>query len=211
MHARCSGCDQRQALAAAVQALEFVEVSAEATRIFRGDAGLHTCGGPDAAAGGSALFDAWQDAHGLRPCHVELAPGAHVYAIGDLHGDVEAAMACLALCPCIVVEVFAEGAWTSGAAPAAPGAAAARWRLRWAAADPSAVVQCGDVLDRLRSGRGNPSDEEAHGGADEDMILFAFNILHTQARLAGAGGHVIRLLGNHELMNVSCRGVNPPV
>lgn len=123
---------------------------------------------------------AWAGGSALSP--------RRVYAIGDLHGDVEAAMACFAACKgCIEVEQL------SLAPPLS-------WSVRWVAGCKDAVVQCGDVLDRSRNAWVEDVNE-LESGADEELILLACNLLSMQARVHG--GCFARLLGNHELMNVS--------
>ncbi|MEQ1569191.1 MAG: metallophosphoesterase [Myxococcota bacterium] len=87
------------------------------------------------------------------------AEGA-VYAVGDLHGDLDNAIAALHLAGV----VDAGGHWTGGAA---------------------VLVQTGDVLDR---------------GPDGRTLLAWQRALSAEA--AAAGGRVVSLLGNHEVMNL---------
>ncbi|MEQ1500586.1 MAG: metallophosphoesterase [Myxococcota bacterium] len=91
------------------------------------------------------------------------APGGtdgRVYAIGDLHGDFDNAIAALA----ITGLVDATGRWTGGTAT---------------------LVQTGDVVDR----------------GDEGKRLYAW-LRALSAEATAAGGRVVPLLGNHEVMNL---------
>ena len=89
-----------------------------------------------------------------------LPAAPRIVAIGDIHGDVQAARAALKLGGAI----DDAGAWVGG-------------KL--------VVVQTGDQLDR---------------GDDEPEILALFERLRSQAK--AAGGALIALNGNHEIMNV---------
>jgi hypothetical protein len=90
-----------------------------------------------------------------------VAPGGErIVAAGDLHGDLDNAIAALRLAGV----VDAAGHWTGGTAT---------------------LVQTGDVTDR---------------GPDSRAILGWLRALRGEAR--AAGGEVIALLGNHELMNL---------
>lgn len=91
------------------------------------------------------------------PLRYPAAP--RLVAIGDLHGDLNAARAALRAAGAI----DDHDAWVGGALT---------------------IVQTGDVLDR---------------GDDEQAILDLLARLDQEAR--AAGGAVIQLLGNHELMN----------
>lgn len=86
---------------------------------------------------------------------------ARVVAIGDIHGDLDAARRALRLADVI----DEKDAWIGGAA---------------------VLVQTGDILDR---------------GDDERAILALFEALTAQA--AKAGGKVVQINGNHELMNAA--------
>ncbi|KAJ9471271.1 Shewanella-like protein phosphatase 2 [Diplonema papillatum] len=90
-------------------------------------------------------------------------------AIGDLHGDLDAAMRVLKLARV----VDDAGSWIGGR---------------------TVVVQLGDLTDR---------------GTDSAGCVDLF--LRLQAEAAAAGGEVVTILGNHELMNLSgdLRYVNP--
>lgn len=83
-----------------------------------------------------------------------------IWAVGDLHGDLDNAIATLMLGGL----VDADGHWTGGSAT---------------------LVQTGDVTDR---------------GPDSKPILALLRQLETEA--AAAGGRMIPLLGNHEVMNM---------
>jgi hypothetical protein len=90
---------------------------------------------------------------------VEPAEGS-VFAVGDLHGDLDNALAALRLAGL----VDADGHWTGGKAT---------------------LVQTGDTTDR---------------GPDSRQILALLRRLEVEA--AQAGGRVVALLGNHEVMNM---------
>ena len=103
------------------------------------------------------------------------------YAIGDLHGDILAMVACFAACPCMSVEqCHYEGIYT--------------WKIKWKDHCTDSVVICGDLLDRKRM-----NDQDDDEGNEEELMLVACHILSLQARKQG--GLFIRLLGNHEIMN----------
>jgi hypothetical protein len=89
------------------------------------------------------------------------APAAvPVYALGDLHGDLDNAIATLR----IAGLVDEKGHWTGGTA---------------------ILVQTGDVVDR---------------GPDSKALLAWLRALTGEA--SAAGGQVVALLGNHEVMNL---------
>lgn len=88
------------------------------------------------------------------------AAGGRIVAMGDLHGDLDNAIAALHLAGI----VDAEGHWTGGAAT---------------------FVQTGDTVDR---------------GPDSKGLLAWLRALGPEA--AAAGGRVVPLLGNHEVMNM---------
>lgn len=102
------------------------------------------------------------------PAEVVAEPGpssrrtsnGRIVAVGDLHGDLAAAVSALSLAGV----VDASGAWTGGTAT---------------------LVQTGDTTDR---------------GPDSRGVLALLRRLQTEA--AAAGGAVVPLLGNHEVMNV---------
>ncbi|PNG99167.1 hypothetical protein TSOC_015060, partial [Tetrabaena socialis] len=117
----------------------------------------------------------------------------------DLHGDAHQALAALLLAGLVAppppprnVTAAAAGAAAAAAAAAAEAEAAGSpprpetwgWEWEWAGGD-SVLVQLGDVVDR---------------GDDSLALLGLLERLRAQAR--AAGGDVVCLLGNHELMNV---------
>ena len=120
----------------------------------------------------------------------ELPGQKRVVAIGDVHGDLGALLACLRMSECVA---FAEGE--------AP---------RWVAEPGTAMVVLGDVVDRFRSGEeGDGIAREADAATrlvkslgemrdEEKRILQLLNDLAEQAE--AAGGHLCRLVGNHEYM-----------
>lgn len=95
----------------------------------------------------------------LAPLAVKVAATGRVVAIGDLHGDFEAARDALRAAGVI----DAGDHWSGGT---------------------TTLVQTGDVLDR---------------GDGESQILALLERLAAEA--PKAGGQVVQLLGNHELMN----------
>ncbi|RME24699.1 MAG: metallophosphatase [Deltaproteobacteria bacterium] len=97
-------------------------------------------------------------ATGPRP--VGTPPPGRVVAIGDLHADLDAALATLQLAGV----ADATGRWTGGT---------------------TVLVQTGDLTDR---------------GPDSKEVIELLMSLRQQA--ADAGGRVVPLLGNHELMNM---------
>jgi hypothetical protein len=103
-----------------------------------------------------------------------------VFAVSDLHGDVELTMT-------LFGDVMRVVAWDRGS-----------WR--WVA-DPvtTCVVVCGDVVDRYRSGGTYPEKGENVLQTEQPDDLFLLRLLNQWSRLAAAaGGAVIRLIGNHE-------------
>ncbi|MGZ5969459.1 MAG: metallophosphoesterase [Polyangiales bacterium] len=94
------------------------------------------------------------------PPAAPVASAAHVVAIGDLHGDLDATRRAFRLAGAI----DANDAWIGG---------------------PLIVVQTGDEIDR---------------GDDDRKILDWTEHLREAAR--AAGGQVVLLSGNHEIMNV---------
>jgi len=97
----------------------------------------------------------------LAPIAVQVAPTGRVVAIGDLHGDLDAARDALRAAGVL----GADGHWSGGT---------------------TTLVQTGDVLDR---------------GDGESKILALLDQLAGEA--PKAGGQVVLLLGNHELMNAA--------
>jgi hypothetical protein len=142
--------------------------------VVLGLAPLAGCGGcerapePASAAIGAASAPSASNAR----AHVrEAGPApARLVAIGDLHGDLEAARKVLRLAGAI----DAKDAWSGG-------------KL--------VVVQTGDAIDR---------------GDDDRAILDMLERLKGEA--AKAGGELVAMAGNHEIMNASFdfRYVTPP-
>lgn len=93
--------------------------------------------------------------HGLSP-----SPASSICAVGDLHGDLDHALAALRLCNVI----DHAGQWSGGSAT---------------------VVQTGDVVDR-----GNESLPLLH------------HLWSLQEQAAAAGGELLLMMGNHELLNM---------
>lgn len=98
----------------------------------------------------------------VAPAGVASAPlpPARLVAVGDLHGDVDAALATLRLAGL----VDATGAWVGGGAT---------------------LVQTGDTTDRGPSSKG--------------VVEL---LMRLQEQAEAAGGRVVPLLGNHEVMNL---------
>lgn len=94
--------------------------------------------------------------------HAHATSGS-VCGIGDLHGDVQHALAAFALCGA----ADASGRWTGGT---------------------MTVVQVGDVLDR--------------GNASLPVLRMLWDL---REQAATAGGELVLLIGNHELMNMQGR------
>lgn len=91
---------------------------------------------------------------------LSTASAGRVVAVGDLHGDLDNALAVLGLAGL----VDATGAWSGGS---------------------DTLVQTGDVTDR---------------GPDSKALIALIARLETEA--AAAGGRVVALNGNHEIMNL---------
>ena len=97
---------------------------------------------------------------GLLAASPAPAPAPRVVAIGDLHGDLAAAIGVFHMAGL----TDAQGRWTGGSAT---------------------LVQTGDITDR---------------GADSREVIELLMRLELEAQKAG--GRVIALLGNHEVMNL---------
>jgi hypothetical protein len=139
-----------------------------------GLAGLAGCGGcersPEPVSGASGAASA-SSGSSARVHLREAGPApARLVAIGDLHGDLEAARKVLRLAGAI----DEKDAWSGG-------------KL--------VVVQTGDAIDR---------------GDDDRAILDMLERLKGEA--AKAGGELVAMSGNHEIMNASFdfRYVTPP-
>ena len=114
--------------------------------------------------------------------HVRPSPTQRVWVIGDVHGDLEATRRALM------------------AAGVAEKAEAEAGGLRWVGGD-SIVVMCGDVLDGCpRSFDSTKRDRSnAFAPGAEAAMLDSLATLKEGAR--EAGGRLVTLVGNHELMN----------
>ena len=101
-----------------------------------------------------------------------------VVAIGDVHGDVEALMQALVLSGLV------------------------KWNghdintIRWIGGN-AVLVQTGDVLDGRR---GRTEIVDTSESRPDHTLFHILDELSSQAKRSG--GHVLRLLGNHETMNV---------
>ena len=111
-----------------------------------------------------------------------------VVAIGDLHGDLKVSLQALRLAKVIPSNIFPYNvdqiSWSGG--------------NTW-------VVQCGDQIDRCRpdSWKKNCIEDWTDVVEDEGSnmrIIKIFQNLDVEARKAG--GRVLGIIGNHELMNV---------
>lgn len=107
----------------------------------------------------------------------------NIIAFGDIHGDIEALKSCMKLSKC----VDDSGAWI---APAG-----------------TAVVILGDCVDRFRNAESIYSEiDPATGlkkslGEQKDEEIMVLDMLNSLAAAASVSGSVVvRLVGNHELM-----------
>jgi hypothetical protein len=112
-------------------------------------------------------------------------------AIGDIHGDLPAAIKALKLAKVID--------------PYIPNNTTDINKIHWVGGK-TVVVQLGDQIDRVRPGKlindlcpSNDSEINQDEGSDL-KIIYLFEKLHTEAMKAG--GALFSILGNHELMNV---------
>ena len=112
-------------------------------------------------------------------------------AIGDIHGDLPAAIKALKLAKVID--------------PYIPNSTTDINKIHWTGGT-TVVVQLGDQIDRVRPGKlindlcpSNDSEINQDEGSDL-KIIYLFEKLHTEAMKAG--GALFSILGNHELMNV---------
>lgn len=99
-----------------------------------------------------------------------------VIAIGDIHGDLDAAVRSFRLAKLIDDE------------------------RRWIGSD-TVVVQVGDQIDSCRPGPGNECHDEKIGDdrADDVTVIQFFDEMNEKAK--EQGGAVYSLIGNHELLN----------
>ena len=176
----CIGCTLERNLMRSLFCGDDIEVSERMTSIFRGTGGVHKCGKT------IQFSDYIKDALPMNlKCNDKSISVDKICAIGDIHGDIEAAMECFNLCPCITTQKVSNE----------------KWMVRWGNKDKNnkdryAVVQCGDIVDRKRSG-----GEDTEVEAEEELIIFACAMLSVQASCTGTGSF-IRLVGNHEIMNL---------
>lgn len=109
-----------------------------------------------------------------------------VIAVGDLHGDIRAARACLEKAAQVA---NSKGDWIGGE---------------------TYVVIVGDMVDRMRPGLTTLNKdgwgEGEYEGEEIDLVNY-LNRLDSQARKQG--GRVIKLLGNHEMMLEDGRYATP--
>jgi len=112
-------------------------------------------------------------------------------AIGDIHGDLPAAIKALKLAGVIDQSI--------------PNNFKDINKIKWTG-DKTVVVQLGDQIDRVRPGKlvndlcpENDSELVADEGSDLKIICL-FEKLHSEA--AKVGGALFSIFGNHELMNV---------
>jgi hypothetical protein len=109
---------------------------------------------------------------------------ATVFAISDLHGDVDAAI--VLFCDVMRVVQWDQGHQNS-------------WH--WISPVPTCVVVCGDVLDRSRgNGQGGPEfgENERQNTLPDDLFLLHM-LNHWSDLAAEAGSALIRIIGNHEV------------
>ena len=112
-------------------------------------------------------------------------------AIGDIHGDLQAALKCLKLAGVIDHSI--------------PNRTRDLNKINWTGGN-TVVVQLGDQIDRVRPGElvndlCPEDDSELNQDEGSDLkIICLFEKLHTQA--IKQGGALFSILGNHELMNV---------
>ena len=105
-----------------------------------------------------------------------VAKDQQIFVLGDVHGDLGALLVCLRDCAQVVDA-----------------------DLNWKVGVKSWVVLCGDMVDGHRPGvRKTPECQLEH---EEILIQLYLNKLAQQATLYG--GRVIKMIGNHELMNVN--------
>ena len=122
------------------------------------------------------------DEYGLYPTQ------KRVIAIGDLHGDLRVTLSALRLANVIGDNIFPHNVN----------------EIQWTGGD-TWVIQLGDQIDRCRPDNWAKNCIENLNDVVEDegnnmMIIQIFQKLDAQAKKAG--GRVLGMIGNHELMNV---------
>lgn len=137
----------------------------------------------------------------LRTAHKKMHVfPAHqrIIVIGDIHGDLEAALKCLIVAKCIeYIELPAH--------KTVPVMDAFFKTLKWVGGD-TYVVQLGDQIDRIRPQKwdaNNIASPRINDFEDEGSTLEIFYLFYHLDRLARVhGGRVFSIIGNHEIMNV---------
>jgi hypothetical protein len=114
-----------------------------------------------------------------------------IIALGDIHGDLEALLSCLADVAQVIKYEYDEKTNIL--------------KYKWIGGD-TFVVIVGDIMDRKRDGQYFKSIKDEDGylvgeiDGEEDIIINLINRLSVKA--SKSGGKVIKLLGNHEIMNL---------
>lgn len=123
-------------------------------------------------------------------------PEKQIFVIGDIHGDLGLLLCLLHDCAQVIDK-----------------------NLRWKKHNTSCVVLLGDMVDRNRPGdtplRPFPcpeSDPLIPGGADGidrgpgeitcEEILIQLYLIKLQSQALQEGGYIVKIIGNHELMNI---------
>ena len=106
----------------------------------------------------------------------------NLYAIGDIHGDIEALLCCLMdLANVMKIDKRGDPEWIG--------------KNDW-------VVFCGDYVDRNRYRKLDKGEGEI--SYEEEKILYIIRFLDIQARKYG--GRIITIVGNHEITNLDSPG-----
>lgn len=136
----------------------------------------------------------------IRPSvNIPVEKGRRIIGLGDIHGDLKLALQCLVLaqvipydCDFFDPDIPAQSIYKKLS------------KIQWIGNN-TIVVQVGDQIDRCRPYQpGQRCTDEGVTFEDEPsdiVILDFFTHLHLQA--IRAGGMVISLYGNHEIMNIS--------